>query len=186
TEEVTKQGQRAKLEPYAGYFYLVMHDLVYDQAEKSLDTPEVDLVVGEAYVVSVHPHPFPHVTEAREVSEHTEAVLGKGPDFLLYFLTDRLVDGYLPALDDMHEAVEDLEQQIVSNPTENLLPRIFAMKRDAIRLRKVVGPQLEVFARLTSPGFGVIDEKNSLYFRDVHDHLIRVYEAMDTYRELMS
>ena len=60
------------------------------------------------------------------------------------------------------------------------------MKRDAITLRKAIGPELEVYTRLTSPGFGLIDEKHVIYFRDVHDHLVRVFEAMDTYRELMS
>src|SRR5713101_3246255 len=68
TEDVTKQGQRAKLEHYSGYFYLVMHDLVYDKDADRLSTPEVDFIVGSNYVTSVHEQPFPHVTEAREVS----------------------------------------------------------------------------------------------------------------------
>ena len=66
------------------------------------------------------------------------------------------------------------------------MSRIFEMKRDAVSLRKIVSTQLEVFSRLTSPGFGIISEEHVVYFRDVHDHLIRVFEAMDSYRELMS
>jgi magnesium transporter len=185
-EDVAKHGQRAKLEHFGNYHYLVMHDLIYDKDRGRLSTPELDLVIGRNYVASVHDHHIPHVAEAREVTESIASVMGGGPDYLLYWLTDRLVDGYLPALDDMHDAVEDLEQAIISNPSENLLPRIFEMKRDAIALRRVISPQLEVFSRLTSPNFGIVSEDKVIYFRDVHDHLIRIFEAMDTYRELMS
>ena len=185
-EDVAKHGQRAKLEHYGDYHYLVMHDLLYDTAAGRLSTPEIDIVIGPNYVVSVHDHPVPHVAGARDVVENMASIMGGGADYLLYWLTDRLVDGYLPALDDMHDAVEDLEQAIINNPNENLLPRIFEMKRDAISLRRVISPQLEVFSRLTSPSFGIVSEANVIYFRDVHDHLIRIFEAMDTYRELMS
>jgi magnesium transporter len=89
-------------------------------------------------------------------------------------------------LDAMHEAVDDLEDEIVANPAQSLMSRIFEMKRDAVSLRKIISPQLEVFSRLTSPGLGIIGEEHVVYFRDVHDHLIRVFEAMDSYRELMS
>ena len=163
-----------------------MHDLVYDGESKRLSTPEVDFVIGKNYVASVHYHSMAEVTEAREVAQHLEAILEDGSDYLLYVLTDRLVDGYFPALDDMHEAVEDLEQAIITSPDSSLLPRIFEMKRDAVTLRRVISPQMEAFSRLTAPGFGIVSEKHVIYFRDVHDHLIRIMEAMDTYRDLMS
>ncbi len=185
-EDLIKQGQRAKLEDFGGYTYLVMHDLVYGAEAKRVETPEVDFVIGDNYVASVHYHQLPHVNESREVAQHLAALLANGPDYLLYVLIDRLVDGYFPALDDMHEAVEDLEQSIISDPGPHLLPRIFEMKRDAVTLRRVISPQMEVFSRLTSPGFGVVTEPHVVYFRDVHDHLIRCMEGLDTYRDLMS
>ncbi len=185
-EDVTKQGQRGKLEHFGPYYFLVMHDLVYDAQARRLATPEVDFIIGANYVASIHYHHLAHVAEAHDLEASVEIILSKGPDYLLYYLTDRLVDGYMPSLDDMHEAVEDLEQAIITDPTENLLPRIFEMKRDAIALRKVISPQLDVFSRLTSPGLGIVLEEHTMLFRDVHDHLIRIFEAMDTYRELMS
>jgi len=126
------------------------------------------------------------MTEARDVATHTESILSDGRDYLVYALTDRLVDSYFPILDAMHEAVDDLEDKIVTDPSKELLIRIFDMKRDAVVLRKATSPQLEVFSRLSVPGVGIATEAHAIYFRDVHDHLIRVIESADSYRDLMT
>ena len=185
-EDLVSKDERAKIETSDGYSVIVMHDFTYTGDPRRLQTPEVDFVVGSNYVASVHYHDIQHIIDARDVSEHLEAIVSRGPDYLLYVLVDHLVDGYFPVLDELHEAVEDLEQQIIADPRPEVLSRIFEMKRDAVTLRRTVSPQLEVFSRLTSPGFGVVTEEHAIYFRDVHDHLIRIYEAMDTYRDLMS
>ncbi len=185
-EDVAKQGQRAKLEPFDSYSYLVMHQLSYGGAPARLTSDEVDFVIGANYVATVHYVPVPSIARTLDVAHQLAATLGRGRDYLLYTLADELVDSYVPVLDAMHEAVEDLEDEIIANPDQSLMSRIFEMKRDAVSLRKIVSPQLEVFSRLTSPGFGIIGEEHVVFFRDVHDHLIRVFEAMDSYRELMS
>lgn len=185
-EDITKQGQRAKLEQFDNYLFLVMHSLSYDGSPPTLATSEVDFIVGANYVATVHYTPIPHITQSRELLRQFQKTLGRGRDFLLYALTDDLVDSYFPVLDAMHEAVDDLEDRIVTNPSQSLMGRIFEMKHDAVALRKAISPQLEIFARLTSPGLAVVSEEHVAYFRDVHDHLIRVFEAMDSYRELMS
>lgn len=184
-EDIAKQGQRAKLEVDDDYAFLVMHVPVYGGVPAKLSTVEVDFIIGPNYVATVHYDAVPHITNNRDLAHHLEAALKGGRDYLLYVLTDQLVDSYFPVLDAMHEAVEDLEDQILTNPRDTLMPRIFEMKRDAVMLRKVVSPQLEVFTRLTAPGYGIVADTMQRHFRDVHDHLIRVFEAMDSYRELM-
>jgi magnesium transporter len=185
-EDLIKQGQRAKLEAFDRYVYLVMHALGYAGDPARLTTPEVDFVIGANYVVSLHPVPLPALIESREVTQHTEALLRNGPDYLLYVLADRLVDSYFPALDALDDAVDELQDRIVTDPSSELMGRIFEMKRDAVTLRKVISPQLETFNRLTSPDFGVVTAPHVIYFRDVHDHLIRVFEVVDGYRDLLS
>jgi magnesium transporter len=187
-EDLAHQGQRAKLERFEGYDLLVMHALSYEASATPparLATPEVDFVVGKNYVASIHYTHLPQLTDGRDISEHCERLLKDGPDYILYELTDKLVDSYFPVLDAMHDAVDELEDRIVSDPSDKLLPIIFDMKRDAVVMRKAISPQLEVFGRLTSPGYGIVSEEHSNYFRDVHDHLIRVFESADSYRELM-
>ncbi len=185
-EDMVKQGQRAKLEQADGYSFVVTHALNYNRrGTPRLTTPEIDVVVGPNYVATVHYAALDHLTEYREHAPQTEAMLANGRDFLLYVLADRLVDTYFPIMDAMLEAVDDLEDTIVSDPTPALMSRIFEMKHDGITLRKVISPQLEVFSRLAAPGYGIVRDEHQAYFRDVHDHLIRVFEAMESYRELM-
>jgi len=185
-EDLEKQGQRAKIERFDDYAVLVMHDIDFEGDPKRLSTPEVDFVIGKSYVASVHYHPLDHVGELRKLDTRLGDILGRGTDMLLYHLIDGLVDGYFPVLDDMHEAVEDLEEAIIENTDKRLLPRIFDMKHDAVGLRRIISPQLEVFSLLMSPSFGIVRDENVIYFRDVHDHLFRVFESTDTYRDLMS
>lgn len=185
-EDLTKQGQRAKLEQFNGYVYLVMHALAYDGDPARLTTHEVDFVAGPNYVVSSHQAPLPAITESREVSHHTESCVRIGPDYLLYALTDRLVDSYFPELDKMDDAVDELEDRIVADPDRALMTRIFEMKRDAVTLRKVISPLADVFTRLTGRGLGVVGDEQVMYFRDVHDHLFRALERVEGYREMMA
>jgi magnesium transporter len=185
-EDVERQGQRAKIERYEGYTVLVMHDIDYDGDPLRLSTPEVDFVIAPNYVASVHYHPLDHVGELGRLDSQLQTVLGHGADMLLYRLIDGMVDGYFPVLADMHDAVENLEQAIVHDTSRQLLNRIFDMKHDAVTLRRVISPQLEVFTLLMSPDFDVVRAQNVIYFRDVHDHLFRVFEATDSYRDLMS
>ena len=185
-EDLISKEERAKIEPFDGYTVIVMADLKFEGAPSRLETPEVDWVVGKNYVASVHYHNPLYVMEAREAVQFTSAFLSKSADYLLYALIDALIDGYEPVLDVMHEEVERLEQAIIDDPQPALLSRIFELKRDAIQLRRVISPELEVFSRLTSPGYGIVEEEHLIYFRDVHDHLLRTFEAMDTLRELIS
>jgi magnesium transporter len=190
-EDLEHQGQRAKIERFDTYTVLVMHDIDFLPAPGKdptprLSTPEVDFIIGANYVASIHYHPLEHIGEMRTLDARLGDTLARGPDMLLYNLIDRIVDGYFPVLDDMHEAVEDLEQEIIANPKRSLLTRIFEMKHDSVLLRRVVSPQLEVFTLLMSESFGIVRQENVIYFRDVHDHLYRVFESTDTYRDLMS
>ena len=112
--------------------------------------------------------------------------MARGVDYLLYVLLDTLVDRYFPALDAFDEAIDGLEDAIIADPTPAVLNTIFAMKRNVVQLRKVINPQLESFSRLTSESYGVVQADNLIYYRDVHDHLIRIFEVVDSYRDQMS
>jgi magnesium transporter len=190
-EDVAHEDQRGKLERFNGYAVLVLHALAYSAPDMTddiarLTAPEVDFVFADNYVVTVHHVALPQMTRSREPNERCADLLRDGADYLLYNLTDALVDSYFPVLDALNDSVNELEDRIVTRPNEQLLPVIFAMKRDAILLRKAISPQLEIFSRLTAPGGGFVSEAHSYYFRDVHDHIIRVFESADAYRDLMS
>jgi magnesium transporter len=106
---------------------------------------------------------------------------------VLYRVVDMLVDGYFPVLASFDDQIDELEDEILKAPTEAQLGQLFDMKRSLIALRKVVAPERDVFATLMAgdaiPG---MTPDNERYFRDVYDHLIRVSDLVDSYRDLMS
>ena len=113
-------------------------------------------------------------------------LLERGADFVLWALVDSIVDGYFPVFDAMGDEIDDVQDAAVERPTRSTLERVFRLKRELIRIRHVLAPSREVFAQLTSREFELISEPNTFYFRDVYDHLIRLNDELDSFRELVA
>ena len=112
------------------------------------------------------------------------AVLAKGTDFLLYTIADRIVDGYFPMMDKLADEIDDLQDQVVESPNEWTLQKVFTMKKELLSIRRATSPAREVFNQLTNRELTVIAPDHLVYFRDVYDHLIRVTDELDNYRDL--
>ncbi len=183
-EDLSRQGQRAKLEEFDSYNYLVAFDMHFADAE--ITTSEVDFLIGRAFLITSHRGVLASAEEGDRLQPRLPRIMARGMDYLLYVLLDTLVDRYFPALEAFDEAIDGLEDAIIADPTPEVLTTIFAMKRNVVQIRKVINPQLETFSRLTSQSDGIIQADNLIYYRDVHDHLIRIFEVVDSYRDQMS
>jgi magnesium transporter len=111
--------------------------------------------------------------------------LQNGPSFLLYLLSDALVDGFFPILDALGDEIDALEDTVIQNPDRTLMRRVFEVKRVLVQLRKVVSPQREVYNALSRRDYPYIESRTAVYFRDIHDHLVRAFEMIDSYRDLV-
>ncbi len=185
-EDLLKQGQRAKLEAFDGYNVLIMHGMRFDPETREVSTPEVDIVLGKNFVVTGHDPKLRDIVHDPQGPKHVCSQLAKSPTLLVYGIVDRLVDAYFPVLDMIDDSIEDVEERVLTNPTSEVLGHIFTLKHSLGTLRKVVSPQLEVFNRLIAREDAVIDPTYSVYFRDIYDHLVRCFEVVDSYRDLMS
>jgi magnesium transporter len=134
----------------------------------------------------MHVEPVETVRDLRSRCDQHQRILERGPDFVLYLLLDVLVDRYFPSLDALDDRIDDLEDRIVGRPEHRMLDTIFAAKRDVNRLRKFAGPLRQVLQTLTSRDFVGVREETVPYFRDVSDHVLRIYDNLDNYRDLMS
>jgi len=185
-EDLVHQGQRAKLEPFDGYNVLIMHGMKFDSRALTIETPELDIVLGKNFLITNHEGSMPTVLQDPQGPEHACAHLGKSPTYALYAVVDRLVDSYYPVLESIDDAIETLENDVITNPTPDVLQRIFSLKRSLSQLRKVISPQLEVFNRLIAREDEFIDPRYVVFFRDIYDHLVRTFEVVDSYRDVMS
>ncbi len=181
-EDAEHFGQRPKLDTYEDFSLLVAYG-----AAGSDRLVEVHCFFDERYLVTVHRDECP---ELRELAGRLQRASVHKPDqvMLLYRVLDSLADSYFPVLAELDDRIDELEDEILRSPTERQLGQLFDMKRSLIAMRKVVTPQRDMFASLltaadTIPGMTSEAER---YFRDLYDHLIRISDLVDSYRDLIS
>ena len=178
-------GQRPKLDDYDDYVFLVYYGAYRDHPADPAPLREVHMYISGQFLVTVHRHPLPALERQRE-QLHGRVLHSE--QFLIYRVLDTLTDSFFPILSDMDDEIDTLESSIVAGPTQEALQRLFALKRELVAMRKVVTPQRDLFARSVDqiaelPGL-TLDERD--YFRDVYDHLIRISDLIDSYRDLLS
>ena len=176
-------GQRAKLDEYGDYVFLV----VYGAARDEDRLVEVHCFYSANYLVTVHHDDCLAFREIRERYAKRAKPIER-PALLLYRIVDGLVDSFFPIFADFDDRIDTLENEIFLRPNDAQLQEIFAMKRLFVGLRKAITPQRDLFASLIG---GVEDlpamtQEDEHYFRDVYDHLIRISDLIDTYRDLLT
>jgi len=181
-EDIIESNERAKVELVGDFIHIVMFALHRDQ---DTEANEVDFVLGKGFLLSVHTSSW-DPGSAHQLKLGVGTLLAKGPDFLLWALSDGIVDGYFPIFDTYADEIDELEDAVIDRADPGTLQRLFKLKRELIRLRHVVAPSREIFAQLTSREFDAIGESHVFYFRDVYDHLIRLTDEFDTFRELVT
>ena len=184
-EDFINKKQRPKVEEFDHYTFLVVHALRSTGGNK-VETDEVHIIIKSNALLTVHDRPLYAVKLVSDRFMTDSGFLRNGPSFLLYLLSDALVDAYFPVLDALGDEIDALEDAVVTYPARARMHRIFELKRVLVQLRKIVSPQREVFNALSRRDSLLIESKAAVYFRDVHDHLVRAYEIVDSYRDLVA
>ena len=151
-----------------------------------IEPSELDLLLGNRWVVSVHYGPVSGIIENSRLHDRIPRALGRGADFLLYTLLDLVVDAYFPLLDGIEDEIDSLENRLLARASSVDMNRLLTLKRSLVHVRRAVSPQREVFNQLTHHDFPFIRPENLVYFRDVYDHLIRITEEIDSLRDILS
>lgn len=185
-EDCESRRANPKIEDYRDYLFVLTHGVHPDSSEKEFKTRQLSLYVGGHYLVSYHRDRSRSVEHAMEGARHNPRILSEGSDSILYHLLDYQVDQYLPVLENFEKKIDDVEDRIFRATTSDVLSEVLAFKRALMRLRRISGHQRDVLMRLVRREFPMIDEKSVYGLRDVHDHLVRITDLADTYRELVS
>jgi len=178
-------GQRPKIEDYEGFTYMVVHGASAD----AMATDEVHFIFADHFLVTVHRGPCAALVQVNARIGHRRPSDVQSPQLALtYLIIDQLVDSFFPMLDKFDGEIDELEDAILVQPTDAQLGTLFDMKRSLITIRKVITPQRDMFASVTSgvvelPG---VSTDGLRYMRDIYDHLIRMSDLVDGYRDLLS
>jgi len=181
-DAIVEHNERAKVQLFDDVIHVVAFVL---EREDQVKTTEIDFVLGRGFLLSVHPASWDPTT-ARQVRMGLGEVLSKGPDLLLWALVDSIVDGYFPVFDRLGDEIDDVEDAALARAVPETLQHIFQLKRELLSIRHVLAPSREVFAQLTSRELDLISEQHVFYFRDLYDHLIRLNDELDSFRELVA
>ena len=180
--DIAERNQRAKVAEVEGTIHVVMFWIVFDGQVGAL---EIDIVLGKRLLLTVHEPAWDPFALPQLRGDGT-TMLARGADFLLYAITDGIVDGYFPVLDRIEDEIDEIQDAVIARPTTWTLERLFTLKRELISLRRAISPSREIFNQLTNRDQALIAPDHIVYFRDVYDHLIRVTDELDTDRELVA
>jgi magnesium transporter len=185
-EDAVNAHQRPKLEVYDGSLFVVLRT-AHLTPGRELEFGETHVFVGHNYVITVRHGSLRSHIGVRHRCETTPYLLAKGPGYVLYSVMDFVVDQYLPIVQGLEEEVEALEEIVLDNPAgSDATARTYRLKRDALALRRAVSPLVDVCNRLMRFDLPIIPEDTRPYFRDVYDHVMRLNEAIDAQRELLT
>lgn len=185
-DDALEETHVPKLDDWGQYLYMVLYSIQFNpEKEELLDLEELDIFLGNGYLVTYHQRPVPSLDDIWELCQRDLRYLQRGEAFLLYHLADDLVSHYMPTVESLDEIIDEIEDQVLYQPHRQTLERIFTLKRTLLRLRRLLMPQREVFNKLSRGGLPVIEGDEGMYFRDVYDHLVRIYDITESLRDLV-
>jgi magnesium transporter len=186
-EDAIQDTHVSKVDDWGKYLYIVFHTIDFDPRTDTLRLHELDIFVGGNYLVTYHNEPMELLEQLRRnIARDPANRVRHGADHLLYRVLDLCVAEYLPAIEHLDEAIDDAQDEVFRQPTPRTLQAIFQVKRSALRLYRVLGPEREVLNRLARDDYDPIDPDHRIYFRDVYDHLVRVHDIAESLRDLIS
>jgi magnesium transporter len=185
-EDAVRHVQRPKVDTYQDFSFIVFYAVDAASRVTDLRLLQLSIFVGPNYLVTVHHGRLAEIEESAERWRRNIEKIERSIGTLLYSLLDSIVDSYFPVIDQVADLVEDLEETVFERFDESALADIFRLKKALLSLRRVVAPErdvLNVLIRRDTPLFG---PASVVYFQDVYDHLVRVTDSIDIYRDLLS
>jgi len=188
-EEAVNSQSRVKLEEFDRYVLLIVRTVAFCETTDDpydLDTVNISFFLGKNYLVTVHGADTNPVDSTRELLERKPELATHGPAKLMHAIVDQAVDAYFPIIDKLDEFMDSLEEKIYGTFDQGALREVFAVKRLVLTLRRHLAPERDALSVLTNRPSTLLAPDTQVYFRDIYDHVLRIYDSLETYRELLS
>ncbi len=185
-EDAVKAHQRPKLELYDDSLFLTVKTLWYVDEEDAVETGEINLFLGEDFVVTVRHGEGAELRGSRQFLEQRATVLSHGPSSVMYAVCDMVVDGYEAVAAALEVDVDEVEASVFSQHRTRDSARIYTLKREIAEVRRAVLPLRDPMRRFASGIVPGVVPDSAPFFRDVADHLLRVADSIDALDGLLS
>jgi magnesium transporter len=185
-EDAIKAHQRPKLEEYGDTLFLVLKPARYHEDVEEVEFGEILIFLGPGFLITVRHGDTTELHDVRTEVEQRPELLKKGPAAVLYRIVDRIVDDYEPVLAGVEDDIEEVEEQVFSPERTNVGPRVYHLKSEVLDFHRSTSPLIDPLDQLAVGFDGHIPEDMQTYFRDVFDHLVRINDQVDTFREMLN
>ena len=181
-EDVVNLHQRAKVEQYGAHEFIVAQMVTFLE---HVETEQLSLFLGHNFVLTFEERAGDCLDPLRDrIRTGTGRVRAAGPDYLTYAILDAVIDAYFPVLERYGEHLEALEDDVIVRPDNRAIRGIRAIKHDLLTLRRAIWPHRDAINSLFRDAAPMISEETRIYLRDCYDHVIRIMDLLETYREL--
>jgi len=186
-EDIVNVPQRPKLERHPDYL-LIVTQMVMPKRKEGFWIEQISFILGKHHLLTVQEEPErdPFSSVRRRIHDNIGTIRQRGVAYLAYALIDAIIDGFFPVLENYGERLEALEDEVVENPSEKTLGKIYRIRRELLALRRAIWPQREVFNTLLRDGSPYLSAEVLNYLRDCYDHTVQIIDVIETYRELAS
>ena len=187
-EDTLNPKTRVKVEEYPGFLFVIVRAVRFCEETEDpydIDTTNIYFFLGRNFIVTVHAEPTEAMKEVVERASRSADPLAMGPARLMHSAIDAAVDAYFPILEQIELFIDGLEERVFVAFDQAALRDIFSVKRLGLALLRHLAPQREVLNLLTNRPSELLPPATQVYFRDVYDHVLRINESIDNYRELI-
>lgn len=185
-EDIVNTSQRPKAELYENNLFFVLRMMYYSEDDRSLVSEQVSIVLGENYVLSFQETDKPYFKPVVERLNISNTRLRKlGPDYLTYALVDTIVDHYFSVLENLGNRIEQLEEELLTEPNNDTLHQVHSLRREVIYFRKTVWPLRDTVNSTIRDESPFIDDSVKVFLRDVYDHMVQVIDNVENYRDIL-
>jgi magnesium transporter len=184
-EDAVEAHERPKLEVYGETLFVVLKTLRYIDSEEVIRSGEIMLFVNPTFIITVRHGEASDLHPVREAVEKRPDLLRCGPGAILHAVIDRVVDDYEPAVQGLEIDIQQVEEQVFSADGGNPAQRIYRLEREVLEMQRAVRPLAAPVDRLARGHFDLISPEMRDYFRDVHDHVLRVASRVEGFRDLL-
>jgi len=188
-EEATNPDARVKLEEFDTYLLLIVRTVAFCETTEDpydLDTVNISFFLGSNFLVTVHGEETNPVATTAGLLDRKPELAAHGPARLMHAIVDQAVDAYFPIIDQLDEFMDSLEEKIFSQFDQGAFREVFAVKRLVLNLRRHLAPEREALSTLTNRPSTLLTPDIQIYFRDIYDHVLRIYDSLEAFRDLLS
>jgi len=185
-EDILHTDQRPKVEFFDDYLFIVMKMIYRAKKRSEIVSEQVSFVIGANFVISFQENPEEDVFEGirQRIRGNKGRIRKMGADYLAYALMDAIIDNYFIVLERQGDRIEDIEEELIKEPTPKTVNKVYRIKRELLYLRKVTWPLRETISMLQKDDTKLIRKETKLYVRDLYDHIIQLLDTIEIYREM--